>query len=30
VFRMTEDPLAILRAGLALQLTGFAVFGFLR
>jgi hypothetical protein len=25
LFHMTEDPLAILRIGLALQLTGFAV-----
>jgi hypothetical protein len=30
VFHMTEDPLGILRAGLALQLTGFAVLLFLR
>jgi hypothetical protein len=25
LFHMTEDPLALLRVGLALQLTGFAV-----
>jgi hypothetical protein len=30
VLHMTEDPLGILRAGLALQLTGFAVLLFLR
>jgi hypothetical protein len=30
VFNMTDDPLGILRAGLALQLTGFAVLSFLR
>jgi hypothetical protein len=30
VSHMTADPLRILRAGLALQLTGFAVLVFLR
>jgi hypothetical protein len=30
VFNMTDDPLGILRACLALQLTGFAVLSFLR